>query len=86
VPDYIVGTNLADLPSEYRPYARAIYPGGGERTILRIGLGQAHELGTWQIPPPLPIVKITGVATWMDGTRCGRWNDGRGGTLHDRRP
>lgn len=66
---YIVGVNLADLPTKYNPYARTVYPSDGttEATIT-IGVGDAFDLGTWRLPPPVPIVKVSGVAVWADGT------------------
>ena len=64
---YIVGVNLRDLPSQYNPHPRVVYPGLGQPAhVITIALGQAADLGTWQLPPPLPVVKIEGTITWID--------------------
>jgi hypothetical protein len=66
---YIAGVNLRDLPSQYNPYARTLYPGGtAEPAILTLSLGQTIDLGTWQMPPPLAVVRVAGIVTWSDGT------------------
>ena len=66
---YIVGVNLRDLPSEYRPYARTLYPSDGtEPTIVMLDVGQTYDLGTWKLPPPLEGVKVQGSVLWPDGT------------------
>ena len=65
---YIAGVNLRDLPSQYNPYARVMYPGEApEPEILTLALGQIVDLGTWQMPPPLPVVRVPGIVTWSDG-------------------
>ena len=69
---YIAGINLRDLPSEYRPYARVIFPGGNEPPMtIELALGQNVNLGRWAIPPALSVVKLTGTITWKDGTPAG---------------
>ncbi len=69
---YIAGINLNDLPSEYRPYARTIFPGGNEPPMtIELALGQNVNLGRWVIPTPLSVVKLTGTVTWKDGTPAG---------------
>jgi hypothetical protein len=69
---YIAGINLKDLPSEYRPYARTIFPGGNEPPMpIELALGQNVNLGRWAIPAPLAVVKLTGTITWKDGTPAG---------------
>ena len=56
---YIVGINLKDLPSAYNPYGRTLYPSdGGDGQVVTIGTGHAFDLGTWRLPPPLPVVKV----------------------------
>ena len=66
---YITGINLQDLPSQYRPYARTIFPGGSEPPLtIELALGQSVDLGRWVIPPPLAVVKLTGRIEWKDGT------------------
>jgi len=66
---YIVGVNLADLPSHYAPIGRTLYPSdGSEGTILTLGTGQSLDLGAWKLPPPLPVVTLTGLVVWQDGT------------------
>ena len=66
---YIVGVNLSDLPSQYRPHARTLYPSeGGEPTIVTLGIGQTYDLGTWKLPPPLEVVKVQGTVVWQDGS------------------
>ncbi len=66
--DYIAGVNLQDLPSQYNPYARTVYPSGSpEAEVLRLSLGQTVDLGTWQLPPPLEVVRVAGIITWSDG-------------------
>jgi hypothetical protein len=66
---YIVGVNLSDLPSKYRPHARTLYPSeGGEPTIVTLGVGQTYDLGTWKLPPPLEIVNVAGTVVWQDGS------------------
>lgn len=69
---YIVGLNLRGLPSEYNPYPRVVYPGlEVSPHVVALALGQAADIGTWQIPPPLPIVKIQGSIAWSDGSPAG---------------
>jgi len=66
---YIVGVNLEDLPSQYNPYARTVYPSNGSGThVVNLALGQTHDLGTWRLPPPVRVVKVEGVVVWQDGT------------------
>jgi len=65
---YILGVNLRDLPNEYNPYARAVYPDGSEPHALELALGQTIDVGTWRLPAPLAPVRVTGIVTWQDGT------------------
>jgi hypothetical protein len=66
---YIVGVNLADLPSRNRPIGRTLYPSdGSEPTIVTLGVAQTFDLGTWKLPPPLEAVNVQGVVLWPDGT------------------
>ncbi len=66
---YLTGVNLKDLPNEYNPYARTVYPGGDSAPhIVTLSLGQTADLGTWQMPPPLAAVRLAGVVTWNDGS------------------
>lgn len=66
---YIVGVNLRDLPTKYNPYARILYPGPpNDPHVTELGLGQRADLGTWHMPPPLPIVRVQGVVTRRDGS------------------
>ncbi|MBA2259513.1 MAG: hypothetical protein H0W18_11495 [Acidobacteria bacterium] len=65
---YIVGLNFKDLPSDYNPYARVIYPGPDlDPHIIEIALGQTVDLGTWQVPAPLPVVRVEGIVVLADG-------------------
>jgi hypothetical protein len=48
-----------------------------------LSLGQAVELGRWQLEPPLAVVRIAGLFTWKDGTPArgvyvSLWDVGRG--------
>jgi hypothetical protein len=66
---YLLGVNLDDLPSEYRPYARSIYPSDApDAHVLTLAPGQTIDVGTWRLPPPLKVVRVEGVITWSDGT------------------
>ncbi len=66
---YVAGINLQDLPNQYQPYARTIFPGGNEPPMtIDLGLGQGVDLGRWMIPAPLAVIKATGTITWKDGT------------------
>lgn len=66
---YLVGLNLLDLPSEYRPYPLTLYPGPAVPVhVIDLTLGQVVDLGRWEIPPPLPVVPIAGTIVWNDGT------------------
>jgi hypothetical protein len=66
---YIVGVNLTDLVNEYNPYARAVFPGhGSEPVVVTLSLGEAVDLGIWELPPPVPVVKAAGVVAWQDGS------------------
>jgi hypothetical protein len=94
---YIIGVNLRDLPNQYNPYGRAVYPGTGEPHVVELSLGQAVDLGTWFMPPPLPITRVEGIVTRADGTpvpgvHVGAWDDtgdpierarGAGNTISD---
>lgn len=61
--------NLEDLPSEYNPYSRTVYPSGtSEPEVITLSLGQIVDLGTWQMPAPLEVVRLQGVITWNDGS------------------
>ena len=65
---YIVGVNLKDLPNQYNPYGRTLYPGAGfEPDIIELALGQAIDLGTWRLPLPLPTTRIEGIVVRTDG-------------------
>ena len=65
---YILGVNLRDLPNQYNPYARTVYPSDGSGDgIIQIGTTGTFDIGTWKLPPPLRGVKVSGVATWTDG-------------------
>jgi hypothetical protein len=66
---YIVGVNLNDLPNQNNPYARTVYPGGGQEPhIVELTLGQVVDLGIWTVPPPLRVVPVSGVVVRQDGT------------------
>ena len=66
---YIAGVNLKDLPNQYNPYARTLYPGDTpEPEVLTLSLGQTIDLGTWRLPAPLEVVRVAGIVTWSDGT------------------
>jgi hypothetical protein len=66
---YILGVNLKDLPSQYNPYARTVYPSDGSGdAIVQIATTGSYDVGTWKLPPPLRVVKVSGVASWADGT------------------
>jgi len=65
---YIVGIDLNDLPNEYNPYPRTLYPGGPDADVLTLSLGQSIDLGTWRLPVPLEVVPLPGVVTWSDGS------------------
>lgn len=66
---YIVGLNLAGSPNRYNPYLRTVYPGAGlEPQVIALALGQTIDLGTWQIPPPVPFVRVAGIVIRADGT------------------
>jgi hypothetical protein len=70
---YIVGVNLADLPSQYNPYGRTLYPSEGpDPHVLTLSLGQTMDVGTWRLPPALSVVRVVGVVTWQDGTAAVR--------------
>jgi Carboxypeptidase regulatory-like domain len=68
---YIVGVNLQDLPNQYRPYARQVYPGNGPSTVIELTLGQVVDLGQWELAPPLAVVPVSGWITWKDGAPAG---------------
>ena len=64
---YIVGVNLRDLPSQFNPYGRTVYPSdGGDGDIVTIGTAHTFDIGTWRLPPPLGVIKVSGVAVWPD--------------------
>ncbi len=66
---YLLGVNLRDLPSAFNPYARTVYPGGDQDPhIIELTLGQAVDVGTWYMPPPLPVVRVSGIVVRADGT------------------
>jgi hypothetical protein len=66
---YILGVNLKDLPSQYNPYARTVFPSDGSGdAILQVGTTGTYDIGTWKLPRALPVVTVRGVATWADGT------------------
>ena len=77
---YILGVNLKDLPSQYNPYARTVYPSDGSGDgIVPIGTTGSYDIGTWKLPPALRVVNVSGVATWADGkpaagTYVGVWD------------
>lgn len=69
---YVVGLNLTDLPDRLRPYPRTLYARKGEAsTPVEVALGQAVDIGAWQIPPPLAAIKISGTLAWIDGSPAG---------------
>jgi hypothetical protein len=35
---------------------------------IELALGQSADLGRWQIPPPLAVIKLAGRIVWKDGT------------------
>ena len=78
---YIVGVNLDDLPSEYNPYARVVYPGAAaEPHVIELKLGEVVDLGTWHMPDPLPVVRVDGIVVTREGTPVagvvvGAWDD-----------
>jgi hypothetical protein len=66
---YMVGLNLVDLPSEYRPYPLTLYPGPALSVhVIDLALGQVVDLGRWDIPLPVPVIPIAGTIVWNDGT------------------
>ncbi|HJR58050.1 MAG TPA: hypothetical protein VJ813_01575 [Vicinamibacterales bacterium] len=61
---YIAGVNLRDLPNQHNPYARTVYPGTpSDPHVIALSLGQAIDLGTWHMPPPLAVVRVAGIVT-----------------------
>ena len=65
---YILGVNLRDLPSQYNPYARTLYPSdGAAATIIEVGSTGIVDVGTWKLPPPLKVVRLRGIALSPDG-------------------
>ena len=66
---YIVGINFRGVPNDHLPRARTIYPGANEPPAsIELVLGQAVDLGRWELPPPLAAVRLAGRITWRDGT------------------
>jgi hypothetical protein len=66
---YLVGVNLRGSPTLSNRYERVLYPGGGnEGTVVTVGLGQTVDLGAFQLPSPLRVIKATGTVTWQDGS------------------
>ena len=66
---YMVGVNLRDVPTEYNPYARAVYPGAEfEPHVIELAPGQVVDLGAWHVPAPVPEVRVAGIVTRPDGT------------------
>jgi hypothetical protein len=66
--EYMLGVNLDDLPSDYRPYPRTLYPSDGtDGRVFTIGRDPL-DIGTWTLPPPLPVVTLSGIVVWADGT------------------
>jgi hypothetical protein len=66
---YIAAINLRDLPDEWNPYPRTVYPASDEPPqVIELTLGQTVDLGPWVLPPPLKVVEVSGVITWHDGT------------------
>jgi hypothetical protein len=69
---YIVGVNLKDLPNNYNPYARTVFPGGNlDPQVIVLGLGEVVDLGIWHMPPPLPVVRVAGIVVRTDGVPVG---------------
>lgn len=69
---YVVGLNLTDLPDRSRPYPRTLYARKGESSApVEVALGQAVDIGAWQIPAPLATIKISGTLAWTDGSPAG---------------
>jgi hypothetical protein len=65
---YIFGVNLGGVPTEYSPYARIVYPGPpNDAYVIDLALGQTVDLGTWQLPPPVPVVRVDGVVIDRNG-------------------
>jgi carboxypeptidase family protein len=66
---YIAGVNLRDLPNQWNPYPRIVYPGQNEPAhLIELTLGQVVDLGQFMLPPPLSVVDVSGFVTWQDGT------------------
>lgn len=66
---YVVGLNLNDLPSDFKPHGRTVYPGPPhEPAVIELALGQVVDLGSWYIPPPLPVLIVKGIVIRDDGT------------------
>ena len=64
------GTVADDLPSQYNPYARTVYPGHGqEPQVIELTLGQVVDLGIWTMAPPLLVVAVSGVVVRPDAAR-----------------
>jgi hypothetical protein len=78
---YLVGVNFQDHPTEYRPYPMSVYPGGGAPPhTIEVSPGQVVDLGRWELPPPVPVVRIAGTVVWRDGTpaagvHVGLWDE-----------
>jgi hypothetical protein len=66
--DYVVGVNLRNGLDRSNPYPRIMYSAAGsEAHVLSVKSGERIDLGTWRLPPPAPIVAVSGVVTWEDG-------------------
>jgi hypothetical protein len=64
---YMVAVNARDLPSDFMPYARSIYPGNTSGEIIEIGLGQTVQLQEWRLPAPPAVRTVSILVRWRDG-------------------
>ncbi len=67
---YLLGVNIRSEPEGDSPFPRTFFPGVAnvsEATVITLGKGEKLKGYELRLPPPLPVITISGVVVWPDG-------------------
>ena len=63
----MIAVNARDLPNDFMPYTRSIYPGTTSGDVIKLELGESVQLQQWRLPPPPSVRTISILVRWRDG-------------------
>jgi hypothetical protein len=70
---YILGVNLGGIPNRLHAFPSIIYPGALDPPhVFELSLGEARDIGHWELPSSPAEIPIMGWVTWANGTPAAR--------------